>query len=295
MIVNLYRNYIPENFRNYIYKAFLGSIMFNLRHSKILIQGKITYIASSLLPKNDKNKALAFIGRHGITHYPGDYSLTYKNKNVDLVFDDNLALHYVIHNQKKLYFPKSFSTEKIKTLYLSLITEQDEHSAHRYVNAYDELIGKTLLDIGSAEGIFSLDTIEFVDRVYLFEFEDYWIEALNATFEPWKNKTTIIQKYVSDKKEGIYTTIDDFFKDKTKDNLFLKMDIEGAELSALQGAKATLSIGKNIHIAVCTYHKPEDPEVINTFLESLHFKTYFTNGLLFWGNRLSKALIRGSK
>ena len=55
-----------------------------------------------------------------------------------------------------------------------------------------------LLDVGSAEGIFALTHIEKLKHVVLFERNAQWVEALEATFAPWKEKVTIIRKYVSD-------------------------------------------------------------------------------------------------
>lgn len=45
-----------------------------------------------------------------------------------------------------------------------------------------------IADIGSAEGNFSLSNIENVKKVYLFESDKEWIEALEATFRPWRDK-----------------------------------------------------------------------------------------------------------
>jgi hypothetical protein len=295
MLTSLYRNIVPATLRSVIYDQFLGSFLFFMRHFKVHLKSKYTYLFNSIMPKTETNAAWAFIGKHGITSYPAPYSLEYKNKKIDVFLDDAKGLSYVWHNNKKLFFPNSYNAEKITTLYLSLITEQDERSAHRYAESYDELKGKTLLDIGAAEGIFSLDTIEQVEQVYLFECEKFWIEALKATFEPWTDKTKIIEKYVGDKSEGIFTTIDDFLEGKSKDNLFLKMDIEGAEKSALKGALKTLKEGNNINLAVCTYHKPEDPVEISEFLKDLGYKYEFTDGMLYWGKRVSKAVIRGKK
>ena len=295
MIAKLYRNIFPASIRHFIYEAFLGSLLYHVRHIRVHIRSKFAYLFSWFLPNTEENVALAFIGKYGITSYPDPYSLEYKNQKPTVLTDNTERLPYVIHNNKKLYFPKTMSHENISTLYLSLIIEQDSRSAHRYVTSYDELKGKILLDIGSAEGIFSLDTIELVEHVYLFEFETFWQEALNATFKPWLHKATIVAKYIGDKTEGSFITIDDFLKDKSKDNLFIKMDIEGAEQSALKGALSILKEGKNINVAVCTYHRPEDPKVISELLSSLGYSYEFTQGMMYWGKRLSKALIRGKK
>ena len=51
---------------------------------------------------------------------------------------------------------------------------------------------------------------------------------MEATFAPYKEKITIVRKYVSDVDEEDNITLDTFFRDEGKfiDNLFLKMDIE---------------------------------------------------------------------
>ena len=97
------------------------------------------------------------------------------------------------------------------------------------MDSYEELKGETLLDIGAAEAVFTLDTIDYIDRAYLFECDEAWIEALEATFAPWNDKIMIVRKYVSDVDDDNNITLDTFFQDEGRpiDNLFLKMDIEG--------------------------------------------------------------------
>jgi 16S rRNA A1518/A1519 N6-dimethyltransferase RsmA/KsgA/DIM1 with predicted DNA glycosylase/AP lyase activity len=38
-----------------------------------------------------------------------------------------------------------------------------------------------------------------VNRIYMFEYDKEWIAALETTFEPYKDKVEIINKYVSNK------------------------------------------------------------------------------------------------
>lgn len=235
------------------------------------------------------------MGINGLTSYPFTATLNYQILDITVLRDEENALPYVIHNFNKLYFPKSYNDLKIKSLYKNLLLEQDVNSPHRYVCNYNELEGRTLLDIGAAEGIFSLDTINFVSKVYLFECEEIWIEALRATFEPWKDKVCVINKYVSDIDDAGNVTLDSFLIGKDDENLFLKMDIEGAEQSALRGAKHTLAIREYVSMAVCTYHKKEDAEVINNNLSAMGYNTVFTSGYLFWMNMMNKAILRASK
>jgi len=63
-------------------------------------------------------------------------------------------------------------------------------------------------------------------------------------------------------------TIDDYVKDAKLDNVnFIKMDIEGSELPALQGAAETIKKYKP-NLAICLYHKWEDPFELPEMIES---------------------------
>lgn len=245
-----------------------------------------------LCPKTEKNKAYCFMGKNGLTPYPWPFVHEYKN-DACCLFDEKTKSHYVVHNGKKLFFPEKMSISQIKEIYLSLIIEQDLRSPHRYLKGnYEELTDRVLLDIGSAEGIFSLDAIEYVKHVYLFECEPHWINALNTTFEPWKEKVTIIPKYVTDKDSDTEVKIDSCRHFWSESSLFIKMDIEGAELSALKGAYEVLTGGTDVKMAICTYHRPQDAVEISSCLSSLNYSFSYTDGYLFFDWHLNKAIVR---
>lgn len=69
------------------------------------------------------------------------------------------------------------------------------------------------------------------------------------------------------------TALDVYFYDKAPPT-FIKMDIEGAELEALKGAKKIIREHKP-KLAVCAYHKPEDlytlPELIRNYRSDYKF------------------------
>ncbi|MEA4841536.1 MAG: FkbM family methyltransferase [Bacteroidales bacterium] len=207
-----------------------------------------------------------YIKNYGYSRHLFLFRHEYQNFKVDVLFDESKNLHYVVHNDKKLYFHNGLTTEKIERMYKALIMEQDVRSAHHYLDSLDEVNGKTFLDIGSAEGLTSLDVIDIVDKVYLFECDNGWIEALKATFEPWKKKVCIVNKYINSFDDDKNQTLDDFFKDMSKDNLFLKMDIEGFEREALAGSTNLFSTAKDFSYAICAYHLPDDEKVISSFL-----------------------------
>lgn len=60
------------------------------------------------------------------------------------------------------------------------------------------------------------------------------------------------------------TTVDTYAADHGLTVDFLKADIEGAERQMLAGAQAVLATGPKV--AICTYHLPDDPEVLSGLL-----------------------------
>lgn len=222
--------------------------------------------------------------KKAFTVYPYSWEKEYLQHNHEVHFDSERNLNYVIHNGRKLYFKRNLPNG-VDDLYNTLLIEQDIRSGHRYVENYDCLKGKNLLDIGCAEAIFTLDTIGYVNHAYLFECDEGWIEALEATFSPYKDKVTIIQKYVSEAADENEITIDSFVATQGIDNIFLKMDIEGFERKALKGAQNTFSSQQQIEGAVCIYHLPDDKKVIGDMLTQYKCKISTVKGFLYmdWG------------
>lgn len=294
MITKIYRRCLPKTFRGKIYSLFLGDLLETLRMCRFYIYCKLAVLLSFFVKDNQKLNAYTFMNKYGWTSYPGMYSLNYKNLAPTILIDEVNALPFILHNGKRLYFPASFSQEKISMVYRSLLIEQDVRSPHRYVVSSLSLKDATLLDIGAAEGIFSLDMIDYVDSVYLFECDEEWIPALSATFAPWDNKVHIIKKFVGNVDNTHTLTIDSFMRQIPQPNqLFLKMDIEGAELQALQGAKKTLmEYGSRLKFAICTYHSNDDKANISSFLSGYRYKYEFTKGFLFISWCLRTGIVR---
>ncbi len=295
MLASLYRKLFSRSVRTFIYDFFLGKVLFFVRNFKVIVKSKFTFLCYFLLPKTEENKVFSFMGQHGLTSYPYEYMLEYQKKEIHVEIDGAQNLPYVWHQGRKLYFPEFYSVEKVKKDYRALLIEQDIRSAHRYVRSYRELENRILLDVGAAEGIFSLDTIELTQQVIIFEREEYWLKPLKATFAPWQHKVTFVKKYVGNKSIGDFVTLDEFLSDDAKENLFIKMDIEGAERIALEGADQILKTGKNIQLAICTYHRKNDPEYISNLLSGYGYSIEFSEGLMYWNKRVSKGVIRCKK
>jgi len=85
-------------------------------------------------------------------------------------------------------------------------------------------------------------------------------------------------------------SIDDFVSERKLPRVdFIKMDIEGAELSALKGAEKTICANKP-RLAIAVYHRQDDFIDISTYLNDLdvgyeffldHFTIYGEETILF--------------
>lgn len=292
MLTKVYREIVPSNIRQVIYKVVLGDLLSIIRyHGERLKWRWYGLFYSVISPKSEKAQAFKAWGSSSPSPYPYPWKKEYDLHKCEVYVDEKNALPYVTHNGKKLYFKRDM-VSMVESAYRGLLIEQDKRSAHRYVGSYEDLKGKTLLDIGAAEAIFTLDTIDYIDHAYLFECDDAWIEALNATFAPWKNKITIIRKYVSDVDDENNMTLDTFFEDKDNGHLFLKMDIEGYERKALKGAIALLNLSKNVSGSVCIYHHHDDECVIGNMLSQIGLKTEIQPGYLYFEREMRSAIMR---
>lgn len=214
----------------------------------------------------------------GVFNYP--FVQEYLDMEPDIRFDEKNGLFYVIHNQKKMYFAKRYHTaEAVRKYYLSVLLEQDNNSPHKYVNDEESLKDSVIVDAGVAEGNFSIEYIDKAKHIYMFEPDLEWVEALRYTFEPWKDKVTIIPKCVSDYSDEMTVMIDE----EVKENIdFIKMDIEGEELYALRGAQNHLKNDNRIKCSICTYHQEHAYWTIKDYIEKMGMQTETTNGYMWF-------------
>jgi hypothetical protein len=211
--------------------------------------------------------------------FPYFFIKKYNPEEIKVFTDKSCNMKYIMHDNKRLYFPKGWNSNSIRNNYNNLCMEQDKDSPHRYETSNYVVKDEDIIaDIGAAEGIWALTYVEKAKKIYLFECEPGWIKALKKTFEPWKNKVVIVNKYVSNKNKGTAITLDNFFKE-SKIN-FIKVDIEGFECQMLEGATRILTEKNDLKILLCTYHKKDDAIYLKEYLERKEFITEYSKGFM---------------
>lgn len=233
----------------------------------------------SLDPKAQSPELLEiidYIGQYGFSVMPYSFTRKYHASDVEVFNDPECSMNYVLHRGQKLYFPQRWGIHKIRHYYTGLCIEQDKDSPHLYETEVFR-VGKNeiIADIGAAEGIWALMNAAQAKKIYLFECAEEWLKALQKTFEPWKEKICIVNKFVADKSDGKnQISLDDHFRDKEID--FIKADIEGAEIALINGGQETFRRRKNIKLLLCTYHHADDAQIIEKKLRKAGFATEFS-------------------
>ena len=189
----------------------------------------------------------------------------YRNKNTPIYFDDKANMYFGIYEGKRIYLAQRLNTvQKARAYFNAVIMEQDMRSPHCYWN--NKLLCKKLgigVDVGAAEGIFALKVIEEIKCIYLIEADEQWVEALEYTFAPYRDKVHIIRKFAGNKDCEDIVKLDTILKGEKID--FMKMDIEGMELEALKGSE-NIILNNKIALAICVYHHEKDNEQIGQWL-----------------------------
>ena len=253
-------------------------------------------------PSKEIESVLNYLRTNPLSVFPYEFQNQYVAENIEVFDDHDKRLRYVLLDGKRLYFKRRWGKRKIRNLYNLLLKEQDILSPHRYLTGQFRFEdGEVLVDVGVAEGNFALSVVEKASKLILFEADKEWIEPLNATFEPWKDKVLIVNKFVSDVTHSTKIRLDDFMSFE-ETGTFLKIDIEGGESLLLKGCKRILAEQKPLKIAICTYHKQEDEKEFLSLLNQNGFKTTHSDGfmLYYFDKKMTapyfrRGLIRGER
>jgi hypothetical protein len=276
-IKRIYRIIMPRSLRNIInqYRDRRKDYFFNLKK-------RVVKFLKKDLRKNpdlEKLEILKYLKKNPFYMVPYNFEKDYNQDNIAVHFDNVYNMSFVLYDEKRLYFPSGWNPAKIKKYFNSILIEQDIKSPHRY-EFYDFCVQKNdvVADIGAAEGFFTLSVIEKCKKAYLFEADEKWIDALRITFTPWKEKVSIVNKYVSDNNGINAVKMDDFFNNENVN--FIKVDIEGSESQFLAGASKILSMYRPLRIVICVYHKESDVDDFKKVLTEDNFNINLSSGYL---------------
>lgn len=238
-------------------------------------------IPPETLPHEQK-EVLEYLRENDISVFPYEFPTEYDAADIKIFRDGGNGLHYMLWEGKQLYYKDGNRASKAAQYFNSLRLEQDVRSPHRYLSGtFDVAEGDVVVDVGAAEGNFSLSVVEKAGFIYLFETDERWIKALEATFAPWKHKIKIERKFVSDKTGGDKVALDDYFGAEQAIH-FIKADVEGAEAAVLRGAENILKSQRGVKVAICTYHRQEDAGILGDMLSQLGFHTTFSDGYMLY-------------
>lgn len=199
----------------------------------------------------------------------------------DVVYwDTNNNMPYVLYENKRLYYPRGYRDFFVKDnkLYVASYRamEQHEHSPHRYLT--NEICIKEndiVVDAGAMEGDFALPYIDRIKKLYLFESDPEWVEALKYTYQDYCDKVVIINKMLSSRSGDQETTLEESIEGGKVD--FIKMDIEGAEVEVLYASQKLLRANA-IRCAVCCYHGKNDRKEIEHIFAQNGYRCSVSNG-----------------
>ncbi len=220
---------------------------------------------------DEQREIIRYLESNRVRIFPYSYHDNYSPDKVEVFHDHDKGLRYVLQDGKKLYFKKRWGVKRIQRAYSALAREQDINSPHRYLTELFKVDNSDVIaDIGAAEGNFSLSVIDKAKKIYLFEHDSEWDEALRASFAPWPDKVEIINKYVADFNDESHIILDDF-NEKNKDINFLKIDVDGEESVVLNGCNRILNSDLPLRIALCTYHRQNDEDEFTVLLNKYGF------------------------
>ena len=269
---------------NQIRKNF-GDCDVNIVNERYLIKKKL-FTRYKDCKDSEIVKVLEWLRNNELQNFNYEFTSKYLIDSIEMRKDYSNGLFYVLYEGKKVYFSSDYRTEEeAKKYYLSLLIEQDQESPHRYERGgYEVDEGDVVIDGGAAEGIFAVNIIERARRIYLFEPDEKWCEALYHTFYDYRDKVVIVNKAISDYDSATTTRIDEVVQEEVN---YIKLDVEGEEYYALRGALTHLKAGRKIKCAVCTYHQEFAYFAIKDLLESFGFEIIHSEGYMWFAEHFN--------
>jgi len=268
----------------------------------------------SVLSNDDSKKILDWIIKYRIAYAIRGHiaDFLYPLPKIDNINSNKLTKDNIKRRGK--YF-------KVKKYYIDSVW-CEMHNSWLIETYYHNRICKPCKEdiVISAGGLYGETAIWFADKVgpngKVFSFEplkkNIKIFKDNIIKNNLTDIITIVDKGLWDKNETINfnlydpddpfnsngekiqgVTLDHFVEKNKIDKIdFIKMDIEGAELTALKGAEVTIKKFKPI-LAICVYHLPSDIIEIPLYIKMLvpEYKIYLSHKLQDWVETVLFAVI----
>ena len=154
-----------------------------------------------------------------------------------------------------------------------------KHEEIQYLDVFEPVNNEVSIDAGAYIGDTALRFLKWggekIRHIYSFEFDPVNFAAYECNLQEFADKVTLVKKGTWDKNEAASININGSSSQVSGagttnvqltaiDNVvgnekvtFVKMDVEGAELKSLMGARNTI-IKNHPRLAICAYHKRED-------------------------------------
>lgn len=230
---------------------------------------------------DDEEEVVTHVKTHPISMYPYEFAVSYEHLPVE-VFQAEEHF-FVYHHGEKLYFPKEYTRERVVSYYRFLLSEQDEKSPHRYMEKGEGIpTGGCFVDVGAAEGFLGLEHIRGLAKLILIEPDEQWVEALQLTFSPYRDRTEILFQYAgTNTAEGVIALCD---LDCISTADYIKIDVEGQEMQVLEGLDVS-KLKSGCKVAVCAYHNQGDERLLNQYFSEHGMRYQRNRGYLLstWG------------
>ena len=224
---------------------------------------------------------------------PGEYPVfpyPYSDRGpvtVETGFDRKRRLPYVLHNGRPLFGKKGQSLRDVEWYYRWYVENEGLlgsgrriKTPHSYVNGdFRVEDGDVVVDIGCSDALFAFDNAEIAGKIYLFESCKQWRPALEASFEPFREKTHIISRLVSNKTSKREIRLCDAINEPDSSHYFIKMDIEGGERTVIASSADFLRRNK-VKLSCCVYHRQDDAEAISAMLREMGFSFRYSEGYM---------------